>query len=62
MKCPMKFNNPCADADDRCEGNKCMWYVMVNERRGCAVAFSAVSINAHPEDVELRLENVEASV
>lgn len=40
MKCPMKFNNPCADADDECEGEKCMWCVRYNDLIGCAVAFT----------------------
>ena len=44
MKCPMKFSNPCADVDESCEGEECMWYVAINGMKSCAVAFSAASL------------------
>lgn len=49
MKCPMKFNNPCADVGDQCDGAECMWYVkeaIDNEPFffGCAVAMGALRV------------------
>lgn len=52
MKCPMKFNNPCSDADDQCEGDECMWYVGVNGFKSCAVSWSAVELVANMPHID----------
>lgn len=59
MKCPMKFNNPCADVDDKCEGFKCMWYVRIEDSEGCAVAFNTISLNVNAGNISLRIPKAE---
>ena len=45
MKCPMRFNNICADVSEECCGAECMWYVVRFSRdgaiEGCAASFVA---------------------
>lgn len=41
MKCPMKFNNPCADVEQKCDERECMWYMLVDEQWTCAIAHIA---------------------
>ena len=59
MECPMRFNNPCCDSDTECVGEKCMWYVMVNGNKGCAVAWSAVSINVNPGHIDFGISDTQ---
>ena len=58
----MKFANPCADMDDKCEGRKCMWYVGINGEESCAVAWNAVSFNANAGHINLAIRSAEAII
>lgn len=57
MKCPMKFNNPCSDIDDQCEGTQCMWYMRANETVGCAVCFAGILANHANSRLDVGIAN-----
>lgn len=42
-KCPMKFNNPCADVNPVCDEKDCMWYMLVDDLWACAISHIAKS-------------------